>query len=113
MNDIKPLAIFIAFSIGLVVASACGDEEPDTPSCGWTNGVGQGPGYDCWGEGFDPTGTYAFDCPENLVEGEPCGPSGGEDVTVYGCCASDLEVWVCDGPDFLGRHSLYKITCDG
>jgi hypothetical protein len=65
--------------------------ESDQPlgTCGW-DGTQSFPGYYCGGTGADPSGTFPFACPADLVVGNPCGPLSGQ-----GCCDVNGNLWFC------------------
>ncbi len=95
-----------------LVKAMCGSDEPadpdpvdpdpvDPPSsqdaCGW---VSHSTYYACGGTGADPSGTHPMGCPENLVNGAPCGAVDG-----FGCCDQDGSLWFC------GSVGLVKEVC--
>ncbi|MFV8751052.1 hypothetical protein ACNOYE_10945 [Nannocystaceae bacterium ST9] len=58
------------------------------PLCGWNESESA---YACGFEGVDPGGT-PIECPEGLVEGDPCVTTG---LTAEGCCDADGNAWNC------------------
>lgn len=67
------------------------------PACGW-NPDGMPAGYYCGFEGVDPGGTNPIECPEGLVEGDPCATTG---LTGEGCCDAEGNNWFCAGEDLV------------
>jgi hypothetical protein len=67
------------------------DEGVEAPSkmCGWNLELGY---YECGHSGVDEQGE-PIDCPEGMVEGDPCGNSG---LSGFGCCDANNDSWYCD-----------------
>jgi hypothetical protein len=66
-----------------------GTETTGNPSmCGWDAGNGY---YECGFEGSDPGGS-PIECPEGLVEGDPCETTG---LSGAGCCDANGDNWYC------------------
>lgn len=71
--------------------------------CGWNVDMMY---YDCGFEGEDPSATFPIDCPDGLVEGDPCGAVKGE-----GCCDASGNNWYCG--DNMGVQELVTVPCGG
>lgn len=88
--------------------TAEGAETAAGGACGWgSTGDDMVPdGYVCGGDGVDPAGMFAFDCPEGatLEVGAECG-----DIEGPGCCDAEGDVWYC-GNDGSGP-ALARVEC--
>jgi hypothetical protein len=78
-----------------------GDGDP-AGMCGWDAANMY---YECGFEGADPSGTLPLECPDGLVEGDPCGT-----VTGAGCCDANGDNWYC-GDDQMGGTLLVLNAC--
>jgi hypothetical protein len=79
-------------------ATTTTDETTDGGlGCGWN---ARGPYYECGFEGADPDGNFPLECPDGLVDGDPCDTTG---LTGEGCCDANGDNWYCtqEGVVFL------------
>ena len=72
-----------------------GDGDPSMGVCGWN---GETSYYECGFRGSDPSTTFPYECPEGLVEGEPCDTVN---LTGAGCCDVNGDNWYCDGDEVV------------
>ena len=78
-----------------------GDGDPSMGVCGWN---GETSYYECGFRGSDPSTTFPYECPEGLVEGEPCDTVN---LTGAGCCDVNGDNWYCDGDE-----AVAFVDCD-
>jgi len=79
-----------------------GDGDMTGGMCGWDEANMY---YDCGFEGSAPDNTPPIECPDGLVEGDPCDVTG---LTGAGCCDAEGNIWYCTED----TQTIFTATCE-